>query len=117
MSGFGCGASYDARMRLKLAIVLSSVLLAAACSSGPPSAPEGYEPKVGQVLAVSDGGGSVVISLGTRDGIRPGDSLLVVRDGREVGEIIIHEAKATQAVGTTVGGAGDVAPGDAVIGR
>lgn len=106
-------------MRLSLTIILTSLLLTAACNSAPEGPPAGYAPKVGQVLAASDGGASVVVSLGTQDGIRPGDSLIVVRNGKEVGQIIIHEAKATQAAGTAVGGsgAGDVAAGDAVIGR
>ena len=106
-------------MRLTLTIVLTGVLLATSCNSTPQGPPEGYKPQMGQVLAASEGSGSVVTSLGTQEGVRPGDTLTVVRDGREVGQIIIHEAKATQSAGTIVGGsgAGAVAKGDTVLGK
>jgi hypothetical protein len=106
-------------MRLTFMIVLTGVFLATSCNSAPKGPPAGYKPQVGQVLAASGDGGSAVISLGTREGIRPGDSLVVLRDGREIGQIIIHEAKATQSAGTVVGGsgAGTVAKGDTVLGK
>ncbi len=106
-------------MRRILTIVLTSILLASSCSSPKDVPPEGYKPNVGQVLAATDGGSSVVISLGTEHGVRPGDSLVVMRGTTRVGEIIIHEARGTQSAGQAVGGsgAGDIAKGDTVLAK
>lgn len=72
-------------------------------------------PTTGQVLTACNG--SVVVSLGSRDGVRPGETLSVLRDGARVTGIVLHEVKDTQAVGTTIGGSsnGEALPGDTVV--
>jgi len=105
-------------MRLILTLVLTVLLLTTSCTGASSQAqPDCDVPKSGRVLVACDGGGSVVISLGARDGVRPGDTLSVMRDGQRVIGIVLHEVKDTQAVGTAIGGSarGAVVPGDTVV--
>lgn len=106
-------------MRLTLTILFTSLLLATSCNGASKAASDCDAPKVGQVLAACDSAGSIVVSLGSRDGIRAGDTLIVLRNGKQVTQIVIHEARDSQAAGTAIGGSstGIVVPGDTVIGR
>lgn len=115
----GSRPGYHAAMRLTLTLVLAGLLLTTSCASGSSgSTPACEAPLTGQVVGVCDGAGTVVISLGAKDGVRPGDTLDVTREGRRVTTIIIHEVKDTQAVGTATGVSeqGGALPGDKVMG-
>ena len=104
-------------MKLTTALVLVALVLTAACSGARTQPETACEPPpAGQVLSACDPAGSVVISLGTLDGVRPGDTLLVSRGGTVVSSLIIHQVTDSQAAGTVVGGAaqGAIRPGDQV---
>lgn len=106
-------------MRFLLPLVLVLAFLSTACSGMGSQEPPCEPPKTGQVLASCDPNGSIVVSLGVRDGVRPGDTLLVMRGTTPVTEIVIHAVNDSQAAGTAIGGSanGDVRDGDTVLAK
>lgn len=105
-------------MRLTSALLLAAFFLTASCNgmsslTGNDTPP----PKVGRVLSASSGNGPIVISLGSRDGVKSGQAFPVTRNGKLVTQIIIHEVRDAQAAGTAYGLAsnGSVRAGDMVI--
>lgn len=116
----GRARGYDAAMRLLFMLCVALLLLSTSCKglankAQPPCDP----PKTGQVLAACDPTGSIVVSLGVKDGVRPGDTLLIMRGTQPVTEVVIHAVNNSQAAGTAVGGSanGEVLQGDTVVAR
>ncbi len=88
-------------MRHTITLLMAAIVLTAC--SGLSGGNDKPKPKYGRVLAAAGGSGAVVVSLGTKDGVRSGQALPITRDGKVVGEIIIHEARESQSVGTPYG--------------
>lgn len=91
-------------MRFPTLILLFGVFLTSACSSACCEAPaEPAKAPVGQVLSTCGPGGSIVVSLGGKDGVRPGDVLLLSRGKSPIGKMIVHSANEAQAAGSVYG--------------
>lgn len=106
-------------MRIALVFVVLSLALSAGCSSGSSACCEAEaqpEPACGQVLTTCGQGGSIVTSLGAKDGVRPGTVLHITRGSTPIGTVIVHAANETQSAGTAYGNAanGDIRVGDEV---
>ena len=106
-------------MRTTLTFSFVALLTLTACQggiSGPADSACCEEPTCGQVLTTCDSAGSIVVSLGSKDGVRPGDTLVITRNGTNVGTIVIHAVNENQAAGSAFGrSSGGVRPGDTVM--
>lgn len=90
-------------MRLLAMLVLLGALCTPACNSASCGSKEQEPPPGGQVLTTCGQGGSIVVSLGAKQGVRPGSVLYIVRGSTPVGTMIVHSSNETQSAGTPYG--------------